>query len=212
MYGACTRSMLVTKGSTSVRPARKRQQAHQEDTVSIADYVIDILLIAVIFRQVRPHRLTASVILLPMVLLIAAGAIYLRPPFTLGGNDLVLIVILLISGIALGVISGLGDRLWRDSRGTLMARAAALSVVAWVVGMGFRFAFAYYAYHSGGPSMARFSLHHDITGASTWTTALFLMAFGQVVARLAVVQIRRLQAHGAFGSQEPLRPSAETAR
>ena len=100
--------------------------------MSITDYVIDILLIAVIFRQVRPHQLTASALALPLVLL--------------------------ITGNALGVISGLGDRLWRDGRGTLIARAAALSVVAWVVGMGFRFAFAYYGYHSGGPSIARFSL------------------------------------------------------
>ena len=55
--------------------------------MSITDYVIDILLIVVIFRQVRPHELTSRAALLPLALLAAAGVIYLRP-FTLAGNDL----------------------------------------------------------------------------------------------------------------------------
>jgi len=165
--------------------------------MSITDYVIDILLIAVIFRQVRPHQLTPRAALLPILLLAAAGAIYLRPPFTLGGNDLALIVILAVVGIVLGVLSGLADTVWRDTAGTLLFRATVLSVIAWVLGMGFRFGFAYYAYHSGGPSIARFSVRHDITGAHIWTTALFLMAAGQVLARLGLLQLRRVRAGGA---------------
>jgi len=162
--------------------------------MSTIDYVIDILLIVIIFRQVRPHRLSLGTALLPLALLIAAGAIYLRPPFTLGGNDLALIAILLVIGIALGTISGLGDQVWADSRGRVFDRAGALSVIAWVLGMGFRFGFAYYAYHGGGPAIARFSVRHDITGANTWTTALFLMAAGQVIARLIMLQVRRTTA------------------
>jgi hypothetical protein len=45
--------------------------------MSVTDYVIDILLIAVIFRQVRPHRLTPRSALLPLVLM--AAGIYLPP-------------------------------------------------------------------------------------------------------------------------------------
>jgi len=162
--------------------------------VSTTDYLIDILLIVIIFRQVRPHQLTLRAALLPILLLIVAAIIYLRPPFTLGGNDLALIVILALAGIVLGALSGLGDTVWRDGSGILLFRAGVLSVVAWLVGMGFRLGFAYYAYHSGGPSIASFSIHHDITGAHIWTTALFLMAVGQVLARLGVLQLRRLQA------------------
>jgi hypothetical protein len=165
--------------------------------MSITDYVIDILLIAVIFRQVRPHQLTPRAALLPILLLAAAGAIYLRPPFTLGGNDLALIVILALAGIVLGVLSGLGDTVWRDTAGNLLFRATVLSVIAWILGMGFRLGFAYYAYHSGGPSIASFSVRHDITGAHIWTTALFLMAAGQVLARLGLLQLRRVRAGGA---------------
>jgi hypothetical protein len=161
--------------------------------VSVTDYVVDILLILVIFRAVRPHELTPRAALLPLVLLAIAGVIYLRP-ITLGGDDLALILILTGVGIVLGVLSGLADRIWRDEHQRLVSRAVALSVIAWVIGMGFRFGFAYYAYHGGGPAVARFSVRHDLSGANIWTTALVLMAFGQVLARLAVLQIRRVRA------------------
>ena len=160
--------------------------------MSVTDYVIDVLLILVIFRQVRPHQLTPRAALLPLVLLGVAGIIYLRP-VTLGGNDLALILILVGAGIVVGALSGLADRIWPD-QGRLWFRATALSVIAWVAGMGFRFGFAYYAYHGGGPAVARFSASHDITGAGIWTLALVLMAFGQVLARLAVLQVRRVRA------------------
>ena len=161
--------------------------------MSITDYVIDILLIVVIFRQVRPHELTPRAALLPLALLAVAGIIYLRP-FTLRGNDLVLILILAAVGIVLGALSGMADRIWWDDGRRLMFRAGVISVITWVAGMGFRFWFAYYAYHGGGPAVARFSLRHDISGADIWTTALVLMAFGQVLARLGVLQVRRARA------------------
>ena len=161
--------------------------------MSVTDYIIDILLILVIFRQVRPHRLTLRAAVLPLALLVVAGVIYLRP-FTLGGNDLALILILAAAGIVLGALSGLGDRVWPDEQGRLLFRAGAISVITWVIGMGFRFGFAYYAYHGGGPAVARFSVRHDLTGPHIWTTALVLMAFGQVLARLGVLQIRRARA------------------
>jgi hypothetical protein len=161
--------------------------------MSVSDYVIDILLILVIFRAVRPHPLTPRAALLPLVLLAVAGIIYLRP-VTLRGNDLALIAILTAAGIVLGVISGLTDCIWRDEQQQLWFRAVTLSVIAWVAGMGFRFAFAYYTYHGGGPAVARFSVQHDLSGANIWTTALVAMAFGQVLARVAVLQIRRVRA------------------
>ena len=161
--------------------------------MSTTDYVIDILLILVIFRQVRPHELTLRSALLPLALLIVAGIVYLRP-FTLRGNDLSLIVILAAGGIVLGTLSGAADRIWRDDRRRLMFRAGTVSVITWIAGMGFRFGFAYYAYHGGASSVASFSARHDITGANIWTTALVLMAFGQVLARLGVLQGRRIRA------------------
>ena len=132
--------------------------------MSITDYVIDILLIAIIFRLVRPRELSLRSAFLPLILMVAAGVIYLRPS-SLGGDDVIRIVILAAAGVVLGTLSGLADRLWRDERGRLLARAGALSVAAWVLGMGFRFGFAYYAYHSGGIAVANFSRHHHISGS-----------------------------------------------
>lgn len=181
--------------------------------MSVSDYVIDVLLIAVIFRQVRPRELTLRSAVLPLVLMVAGGVIYLRTSH-LGGNDVTLIVILAAAGVLLGVLSGSADRLWRDERGRLLARAGVLSVLAWVVGMGFRFGFAYYAYHSGATAVANFSRHHHITGAHIWTTALVLMAFGQVLARVGVLQDRRRRAKALTKHTPPtgvvLRPSAES--
>jgi hypothetical protein len=74
-----------------------------------------------------------------------------------------------------------------------------------------RFGFAYYAYHGGGPAVARFSAQHDLSGSDIWTTALVLMAFGQVLARLAVLQIRRVRAardQAALGYRQALAPPA----
>ncbi len=171
--------------------------------MSLTDYVIDILLIMVIFRQVRPRQLTLRTVILPLVLVAIAGAIYLRP-ITLRGDDLVLIVLLAIAGIALGLVSGLADKVWRDQQGGLTYRVGVLSVVAWILGMGFRFGFAYYAYHSGAGAVARFSASHQVTGAGIWTTALVLMAFGQVLARVAVLQARRGYAERQLLSSGPL--------
>ena len=92
--------------------------------MSITDYVIDILLILAIFRQVRPHELSPRAALLPLLLLVVAGIVYLRP-FTLRGNDLALIIILAAAGIVLGGLSGLADSIWRDGR-RLMFRAGAV--------------------------------------------------------------------------------------
>jgi len=91
-----------------------------------------------------------------------------------------------LNGDGLGTLSGLADRIWRDEQRRLMFRAGAISVITWVAGMGFRFWFAYYAYHSGGPAVARFSVRTASPAPIPGTTALVLMAFGQVLARLAV--------------------------
>jgi hypothetical protein len=177
--------------------------------VSITDYAIDILLIAVIFRQVRPRELTPRSALPPLVLTVAV--IYLRPS-SLGGNDVLLIVVPPAAGIILGIVSGLGDRLWHDERGRLVAPAGAISVVAWVLGMGFRFGFAHYAYHSGATAVANFSRHHDLTGARIWTTALALMAFGQILGRVGILQERRRHATAASGRTPRTSITPETAR
>jgi hypothetical protein len=100
-------------------------------------------------------------------------------------------VVLTAAGVGLGASSGLATRLWKNADGNVIAQAGPLAAFLWVVGMGFRFAFALYAStSSGGRHVASFSLRHDITGARVWTTALVLMAFGEVLARVGYLQWR----------------------
>lgn len=159
--------------------------------MSLIDYVIDLLLIALVLRQIRRQQLTASSIILPSVLIIAAGVNYLRP-FHIAHNDLVLIVLLTALGTVLGILSGLATRVWREN-GVIMCQAGIAAAVLWTVGMAGRFAFAYYSTHGGRTEVAQFSISHGITGDAVWVTALVLMAFGEVLARVLVLQIRRIR-------------------
>ena len=166
--------------------------------MSPVDYVIDFLLIALVLRQIRRQPLTAGSIILPAILIIAAGVSYLRL-FQIGGNDLALIVLLTTVGTALGVLSGLATRVWRGN-GVIMSQAGVAAALLWIVGMAGRFGFAYYSTHDGRNEVAQFSIAHDITGDAAWMTALVLMAFGEVLARVLVLQIRRVSQSAGSGS------------
>jgi len=161
--------------------------------VSTADYVVDILLIVVIFWQIRPRELNARSAVLPLAILVWAGLHYLRG-FGVGGNDVLLIALFSSVGIVLGVWSGLATRVWSD-HARVYAQVGAVAAGTWVLGMGFRFAFAVYANTAGGEeAIGRFSVHHAITSGQAWTTALVLMAFGEVLARVTIMQVRRTRA------------------
>ena len=45
--------------------------------------------------------------------------------------------------------------------------------------------------------IAQFSIAQNITGDAVWMTALVLMAFGEVLARVLVLQIRRVRQSAA---------------
>jgi len=161
--------------------------------MSTADYVIDILLIAVIFRQIRPRQLSLASVLLPIMLVGVACVIYLRA-FTPTGNDVLLIVGLALTGVILGLVSGLVTDVWRDPKGTVIARAGLLAATVWIAGMASRFAFAVGRTGAGAGAVTRFSIDNRISSGQVWTTALVLMAVGEVLARVAVLQVRRVQA------------------
>jgi hypothetical protein len=161
--------------------------------MSVTDYVLDIALIAIIFRQMRERELTGRAIVLPLVLIVLAGQRYLHG-FPDRGNDLFLMAILIVVGAILGTASGLATRV-RPIDGVVVARAGVAAAVSWVLGMGSRFAFAIWVNTAAGAvAISHFSAHHDITSAQAWTTALVLMAFAEVVARVVVLQLRRWRA------------------
>jgi hypothetical protein len=157
------------------------------------DYITDLLLIAVVVRQMRVRQLTLRSLLLPLGLVAGAGITYLRP-ISLGGNNISLIAVLATTGVLLGALSGAATAVWRRGDGAVYSRAGILAALLWVLGMGARFAFAIWVTHSGAATVARFSVHHGITGANIWQFALVLTAYGEVLSRIGVLQVRRLRA------------------
>lgn len=170
--------------------------------MSASDYIIDLLLIALVLRQIRPKLLTARSVILPGVLVVLAGQQYLKG-FPTAGNDLLLIVILVVLGAVFGVVSGFATKVWVDSQTGVMCRAGVLAATIWVLGMGIRFGFDLWAHTSSGTRrLITFSVHHSITTANAYSTAFVLMAFAQVVLRVGILQFRRVQLEGSAAGPE----------
>ena len=161
--------------------------------MSLGDYVIDILLVALVLRQIVPRALTARSVLLPALLLVFAGSQYLKG-FPTAGNDLLMEVVLILLGAAFGLLSGLTTKVWADPARGITARAGVLAASSWVLGMGIRLGFDIWAHTaSGEASLVRFSVRHSITTADAYSTAFVLMAFAQVIIRVGILQYRRLR-------------------
>jgi hypothetical protein len=157
--------------------------------MTTTDYVLDIALLAIVLLQMRGRRLTLRTLLLPIGIVVFAATQYLHGIPT-AGNDLWLVGVFATAGIALGVLTGIFTSVRPDAEGKAFAKAGAVAAMLWIVGVGTRFAFQLYATHGGGAEIARFSAHHAITSGEAWTAALILMAFGEVLARTAVLGLR----------------------
>ncbi|SEM34929.1 hypothetical protein [Streptacidiphilus jiangxiensis] len=158
--------------------------------MSLTDWLIDLALIGLVVLQLRGRRLTLRTLLLPVALVGWAGVQYLHAIPT-GGGDLELIVPATLLGLALGVGAGVLSRVHRTAEGAVVVRATIAAAVLWVVGVGCRLAFQVYATHGGGPAIGRFSVEHHLDPGA-WTAAILLMAFGEVIARTAIVGWRAL--------------------
>lgn len=157
--------------------------------MTITDWIIDIALILLVFRQLREGRLTILTLLLPLALMGFTAYYYLHGLPT-AGNDLVLIAALTAVGAVFGLLSGLATRVRHDGRQAYV-KATASAAVLWVISMGLRMAFAVWSsYPSGAAHVGQFSAAHDITSSQAWVTALVLMAFGEVLVRMGVIFFR----------------------
>jgi hypothetical protein len=157
--------------------------------MTITNWIIDIALLVIVFRQLREERLTARTILVPLALMTWAGFNYLRGVPT-AGNDLTLIGLLTAVGVVFGLLGGLLTRV-RSRSGNVFIRATAPAVALWVISMGFRMGLDIWSnYGSGVRQLATFSAAHQITSREAWVTALILMAFGEVVVRVGTIVVR----------------------
>jgi hypothetical protein len=170
--------------------------------LSVENYVVDILLIALVLRQLRARPLTTRVVILPLVLVAWAFISYFHT-FSANGSDIELIAVFTAVGVALGLASGFTTKVWESGQ-KLLFQAGVIAAVTWIAGMGFRLGFQIWANTtSGEASITNYSEFHHINSSEAWVCALLLMALGEVLARLAVLQGRlfahdRAQRHNAY--------------
>ncbi|MFJ8858131.1 hypothetical protein ACIRD8_06805 [Streptomyces sp. NPDC102451] len=157
--------------------------------MTTTEWITDIALILVVFRQLREGRLNLKSFLIPLGIVAFVTYSYLDTIPT-AGNDLVLIGALMSAGAALGVAGGIYTRI-RTAGEHILIKAGAVSAILWVSGMGARMAFQMWVEHGGGADdVARFSITHHITSDQAWVAAFVLMALTEVVTRLATIFIR----------------------
>ncbi|CAM3431901.1 DUF1453 domain-containing protein [Deinococcus saxicola] len=156
--------------------------------MSLTDLLISLALMALVVRQLGGRPLTALGLLWPVALVGWAAAEYLHtlpPP----GSGLDFALLGMGIGLLLGVLCGALTRLSRRPDGVVIAQATALAAALWVIGVGSRLAFAFFAQQGGGPALARFSAAHHLSAAA-WTAALLFMALAEVLSRSAVLAWR----------------------
>jgi hypothetical protein len=171
--------------------------------MTFSDYLLDIALIAVVFRQVRESRFSPKMMLLPLVICGIVASQYLHGIPT-AGNDLVLVVGFVAVGLAFGAISGMTTRVRLGEDGQPLVKAGWIAAGTWVLSMGFRFGFSLWVSHGGAPDLVRFSAHHGITSGDAWTAALILMAISEVVVRTGLVWLRTTRIQQSLDEQKAL--------
>ncbi|MFD8426434.1 hypothetical protein ACFV1R_02335 [Streptomyces coelicoflavus] len=176
--------------------------------MTTTEWITDIALVLIVFRQLREGRLDRRTFLIPLGIVAVVAYSYLDSVPT-AGNDLVLIAALTAVGAALGVAGGVYTRI-RPLDGHLMIKAGAVSAVLWVLGMGARMGFQVWVEHGGADDVARFSIDHHITSDQAWVAAFVLMAVTEVVTRVATIYVRS-RARAATGAPAASAASAASA-
>jgi hypothetical protein len=111
------------------------------------------------------------------------------------GNDLVLIGGLAAVGLSLGTMCGHVTHVRVGEDGTALARVGWIAGALLVAGISSRMVFAFALSHGFEPTVASFSIAHQI-GAAAWPVSLVLMAVCEVTARLITVEVRGRLATG----------------
>lgn len=173
--------------------------------MTFTDWLLDIALLLVVFRQIREGRIDRRFVLIPLGIVGFVAHSYLHSIPT-AGNDLVLIGVMIGVGALLGIAGGLTTRVRFDGEHAL-AKAGWIAATLWILGMGSRMAFVLWSEHGGEPTIARFSRAHDITTQDAWVTAFVLMALTEVGIRVGTIVLRAHLARTA--AQSPIARPAE---
>ena len=162
--------------------------------MTITDYLINAVFVFVVLRQARERRLDLRSLVGPVAAMFFVAQQFVHTIPT-AGNDLVLIGLLAVVGVALGLMSGFATHVRAGSDGVALARVGWLAGCLLMVGICGRMVFVFAVTHGFEPAVGSFSVSHQI-GAAAWPVALVSMAICEVTVRLATIQIRgrRLQA------------------
>ena len=169
--------------------------------MTTSDWILDIVLILVVLRQIRWRRIDLMTVLLPLGIVAFVALKYLSPIPT-GGNDLLVIGAFAALGTVLGVVGGLTTHM-RVDQGKVFVRAGFVAASLWILSMGGRLAFVLWTEHGGGRTLMRFSEQHQITSVQTWVSALILMVLCEVGTRVGTIVIRAQLANGTTAHAAP---------
>ncbi len=159
--------------------------------MTTSQYLLNLGLLGyVLYSNLGTRTLTRLRIILPLVIVAVAAAVFLRDVPTLG-NDARLEVAGAAVGAVFGVAAGLLMRVRHTGERTVTVAGLGYAAL-WVVVIGGRMLFAYGAEHWFSHDIAMFSRTHLITGADAWTAAFVLMALAMVVTRVLVTAARAL--------------------
>lgn len=161
--------------------------------MTTTDWIIDIVLVLIVVRQLREERLTRRFVLIPAAIVWFTAHSYLHG-LPSAGNDLVLIGGCVLAGATLGLAGGLLTKV-RGEGGHAFVKAGPAAAALWIGSMTARLGFIVWITHGSGPAhLASFSRAHAITGADAWQTALVLLALSEVVVRIGVIVARGFRA------------------
>jgi hypothetical protein len=147
-------------------------------------YLLNLGLLAfVLWANVGTRTVTRARLALPVLLVLVAGAVFLRNVPT-AGHDVALEAAGAGAGVVLGVAAAALVRVGRDRSGRLVMRAGGAYAALWVAVIGGRMLFAYGADHWFPAAIGRFSMTHQITGADAWTAAFILLSLSMVLTRV----------------------------
>ena len=158
------------------------------------DYLMNAGFLLLVLFQARERQLTRRSLVVPLVAVFFVGQQYLHTIPT-AGNDLVLIAALALTGLTLGTLCGFATHVRVGEDGIALARVGWLAGVLLVAGISSRMVFAFALSHGFEPTVASFSIAHNI-GAAAWPVALVLMALCEVTARLVMVEARGRRVSG----------------
>ncbi len=162
--------------------------------MDLLDYILDAVLVATVFFQVRGRRLTPRNLALPVVIVAYFLFAYLKGVPT-AGNDVELVA----GGVALGLVFGVGagvfTRVYRRD-GSVFAKAGPLAATFWTVGVVLRTAFSIWATDGGKSAdrtIAAWMRSLDVTSSAAIVACLLLMVLVEVGSRQLIVGLRYLR-------------------